>query len=155
MSIQKYVLPEGKIQLAFDPDRWSLLKDGVLDTLWLEGFVTLNTNSQAVILIKAKKISLVSGASFEEEAQSGTPKSLLPNQNFYEVSIKRIVIEMINFYLKESANWLIRGTVQSKSGETPIVIAHSEIANIGFYSLKRDSDIMGDVLPPKFRPWMN
>lgn len=156
MGEQKFVLPEGKITIDFDPHLWGLLEKGVLSHVNTSGLVSLNTGNKAKISIFIEESSKITKEDYDRYV--GDRKHHVPKgQNYFEHAFSRLVTRMIKFMLVDSPNWIMFGYVNRRNGGTvPIVIVYSEAMNGAFYSMKRDSDT---DQPSRerggFAPWMN
>ncbi len=156
MEEKKFILPEGKITIDFDPHMWELLENGVLGQVTTLGLVSLNTGNQAKISIFIKVSSKITKEDYERYT-GGKKLQVKKVQNYFDHVFSRLMTCMFRFMAIDSPNWVMLGHVNRKSGGTvPIMIMYSEALKQAFYSMKRDSDT--DQPPQQeagFAPWMN
>ncbi len=148
MSNRKYVLPEGRIALEFNPANWSLVEKGILNEIQISGVVDLNTGTKAEINLVIEH-SVYAPFSVENKIEDIATKEMgIGPQNFTRACSFRVFLQMAMFFFGGEDNWFLFGSVVSKGHKTPILIVYSKIAKRGFYSMKRKTDIMEGTFDP-------
>ncbi len=154
--MKKYVLPEGVMDVEFEPHMWQFLENGVLDKVEIVGKADLNTGGKATVRISAKNAFLFDEES-EKEHYDSIKMRILPGGDHENEAMPRIMVSMMKYIMLATEHWIIVGFIKSRNGksETPIVLSYSRVAGKAFYSIKRGSDTGTRKVDPNFHPERN
>lgn len=154
--MKKQILPEGVINIDFEPHIWEFVEKGVLPQVNIEGLVDLNTGGKARIHVKVDTMHLVK----ESDNDEFSPKLSVP-QNVHENDIGdaflRVFMVMMKFVLTETDHWYMLGTVSAGNGsyQRPVFIMYSCHMKKGFYALKRLSGTKNTAETSNINPRLN
>ncbi|MBP7846023.1 MAG: hypothetical protein KA007_01150 [Candidatus Pacebacteria bacterium] len=152
----KFVLPEGVMEIEFDVHMWELLENGVLPKVEIVGLVELNVGTKASIRIQAD-----TAIEFDTEQGKQMSKAYTINVSsggdHHDEAIYRTMSVMMKYLLLETPHWFISGIVKSRNGrgDIPIFMVYSKIAKRAFYSIKRSTDTGEGGPSVNFSPRMN
>lgn len=136
--MKSQILPEGVINIDFDPHIWEFVENGVLPSVSIEGMVSLNTGGKARIHVRVDTMHLLK----ESDNDKFSPQISVPqnvDENDIGDAFLRVFMVMMKFVMTETDHWCMLGTVSAGNGsyQRHVFIMYSCHMKKGFYALKR------------------
>lgn len=154
--MKSQILPEGVINIDFDPHIWEFVQNKVIPEVSIEGMVSLNTGKKARIHVKVDTMHLVKeGESDKFSLATAVPQNV--DEDDIGDAFLRVFMVMMKFVLMETDHWCMLGTVSAGNGsyQRPIFIMYSCHMKKGFYALKRLPGTKKEKEESKINPRMN
>lgn len=158
MAEQKYFLPEGRMEFDGDMNALSAKKrDDEEITILTTAVLSDGTRAHVNIRVDhIKKLDLEMIQSHDKfmgkpvgEGMSDFPiPPIEPGEDFYEKCFERSTFPMLRFVVLEANNWIIMGSIRAGEDRKPIFIFYSELMKIGFYSIRRKTDVVSESSHP-------